>query len=173
MAPRKCKIDKKDMVENDVYDEEENSASFQDEVELELAFMQQFSVADFDNTARKEAEKEREIVYKKLRESIRFYDGPPLETESAKEKERIRLYEIQKEFNRASARRSKVRKMAKTRYLYWANIELEKMLEKSKKESNIENFYRTHYQKTVADAEENYKVLKNHVNGKTGNGNGY
>ena len=63
--------------------------------------------------------------------------------------------------------------MAKTRYLYWANIELEKMLEKSKKESNIENFYRTHYQKTVADAEENYKVLKNHVNGMTGNGNGY
>ena len=173
MAPRNSKIDKKEMVENDDYDEEENSASFQDEVEQELAFMQQFPVSDFDNTARKEAEIEREIVFKKLRESKRFYDGPPLETESAKETERLRLYEIQKEFNRASARRSKVRKMANTRYLYWANIELEKMLEKSKEESKIENFYRTHYQKSVADAEENYKVLKNHVNGMTGNGNGY
>ena len=65
MAPRNSKIDKKEMVENDDYDEEENSASFQDEVEQELAFMQQFPVSDFDNTARKEAEIEREIVFKK------------------------------------------------------------------------------------------------------------
>ena len=173
MAPRNSKIDKKEMVENDDYDEEENSASFQDEVELELAFMQQFPVSDFDNTARKEAEKEREIVIRKMRESKRVYNGPPLVTESAKKTERIRLNEIRKEINRASARRSKVRKMAKIRYLYWANIELEKMLEKSKEKLKIENFYRTHYQKSVADAEENYKVLKNHVNGMTGNGNGY
>ena len=161
------------MVEIDDYAEEEKTESFQEEVEQELAFLQQFLVSDFDNTARKEAEKEREIVIRKMRESKRFYNGPPLESESAKETERFRLNEIQKEFNRASARRSKVRKMANTRYLYWANIELEKMLEKSKEKSKIENFYRTHYQKSVADAEENYKVLKNHVNGMTGNGNGY
>ena len=146
MAPRNSKIDKKEMVEIDDYDEEENSASFQDEVEQELAFMQQFPVSDF---------------------------GPPLVTESAKETERLRLKEIRKEINRASARRSKVRKMAKIRYLYWANIELEKMLEKSKEKLNIENFYRTNYQKSVADAEENNKILKHHVNGMTGNGNGY
>ena len=85
----------------------------------------------------------------------------------------MRLDEIQKEFNRASARRSRVRKVAKVRYLYWANRKLEKMFEKSKEELKIENFYSANYKKSIADAEENNKILRNHVHGMTGNGNGY
>ena len=63
--------------------------------------------------------------------------------------------------------------MAKVRYLYWANRKLEKMFEKSKEELKIENFYSANYKKSIADAEENNKILRNQVHGKTGNGNGY
>ena len=152
---------------------EEKTKSFQDEVEQELAFMQGFPVSDFDNKARKEAEIEREIEIRKMRKSKRNYEGPPLVLESAKTAEKERLEEIRKEFNRASARRSRVRKVAKVRYLHWANRKLEKMFEKSKEELKIENFYSTNYKKSIADAEENNKILRNQVHGKTGNGNGY
>ena len=164
------------MVEVDDVDdfaEEEKTDSFQDEVENELAFLQQFPVTDPDNKARKEAEIEREIEIRKMRKSKRNYEGPPLVLESAKTAEKVRLDEIQKEFNRASARRSRVRRVAKVRYLHWANRKLEKMFEKSKEELKIENFYSTNYKKSIADAVENNKILRNQVHGKTGNGNGY
>ena len=167
MAPRKNKIAKNKMAE------EEKTKSFQDEVEQELAFMQGFPVTDFDNKARKEAEMEREIEIRKVRKSKRNYEGPPLVLESAKTAEKVRLDEIRKEFNRASARRSRVRKVANIRYLYWANRKLERMFEKSKEELNIENFYSINFKKSIADAEENNKILRNHVHGMTGNGNGY
>jgi len=173
MAPRNNKIAKNKMVEIDDYAEEEKTESFQDEVEQELVFLQKFPVSDLDNTARKEAEKERDIEIRKMRKSKRNYNGPPLVLESAKTAEKVRLDEIRKEFNRASARRSRVRKVAKVRYLYWANRKLEKMFEKSKEELKIENFYSANYKKSIADAEENNKILRNHVHGMTGNGNGY
>ena len=56
--------------------EEENAESFQAEVEKELVFLQSFPV--LDDKARKEAEKEREILMKKLRNSQREYNGQPL-----------------------------------------------------------------------------------------------
>ena len=93
--------------------------------------------------------------------------------ESAKKAENERLDTLRKEFNRASARRSRVRKMANIRYLYWANKKLEKMFEKAKVELNHEDFYRINFKKSIADAEENNKILRNHVHGMTGNGNGF
>ena len=173
MAPRNNKIAKNKMVEIDDYAEEEKTESFQDEVEQELAFLQKFPVSDLDNKARKEAEIEREIEIRKMRKSKRNYNGPPLVLESAKTAEKVRLDEIRKEFNRASARRSRVRKVAKVRYLHWANRKLEKMFEKSKEELKIENFYSTNYKKSITAAVENNKILRNQVHGKTGNGNGY
>ena len=167
MAPRENKIAKNKMAE------EEKTKSFQDEVEQELAFMQGFPVTDFDNKARKEAEMEREIEIKRLRKSKRKYEGPPLVTESAKTAEKARKNEIQKEFNRASARRSRVRKVAKVRYLHWANRKLEKMFEKSKEELKIENFYSTNYKKSITAAVETKKILRDQLHGKTGNGSGY
>ena len=93
--------------------------------------------------------------------------------ESAKKAEKERQDEIRKEFNRASARRSRVRKVANTRYLYWANRKLEKMFEKSKEELYRENFFSINLKKSIADAEENNKILRNHVHAMTGNGNGF
>ena len=174
MAPRNSKLSK--MVEADDVDEfaeEEKTDSFQDEVENELAFLQQFPVTDLDNKARKEAEIEREIVIRKMRKSKRDYNGPPLVSESDKEAERVRKDGIRKEFNRASARRSRVRKVANTRYFYWSNRKLEKMLEKSKEELYRENFFNTHIKKAIADAEENRNTLRSHVHTMTGNGNGF
>ena len=94
-------------------------------------------------------------------------------TESAKAAEKARKNEIQKEFNRASARRSRVRKVAKVRYLHWANRKLEKMFEKSKEELKIEDFYSTNYKKSITAAVETKKILRDQLHGKTGNGNGY
>ena len=161
------------MVEIDDYAKEENTESFQAEVEQELAFLQSFPVSDLDDKARKEAEKEREILIKKLRKSKREYNGPPLISESAKKAENDRLDALQKEFNRASARRSRVRKMANIRYLGWANKKLEKMFEKAKVDLTHEDFYHINLKESIADAEENNRKLRNHVHGKTGNGNGF
>ena len=176
MAHRNNKITKSKMVEVDDFDdfaEEEKSESFQDEVEQELAFLQQFPVTDLDNKARKEAEIIREIAIKKMRKSKRKYTGPPIVSESDKEAERARKDRIQKEFNRASARRSRVRRVANTRYFYWSNKKLEKMLEKSNEELYRENFLNTHIKKAIADAEENRNTLRNQVHTMTGNGNGF
>ena len=173
MAPRNNKITKNKMVEIDEFAEEEKTESFQDEVEQELAFLQQFPVTDLDNKARKEAEIVREIAIRKMRKSKRNYNGPPLVSESDKEAERVRKDGIRKEFNRASARRSRVRKVANTRYFYWSNKKLEKMLEKSKEELYRENFLNTHIKKAMSDAEENRNTLRNQVHTMTGNGNGF
>ena len=108
-----------------------------------------------------------------MRKSKRDYNGPPLVSESDKEAERVRKDGIRKEFNRASARRSRVRKVANTRYFYWSNRKLEKMLEKSKEELYRENFFNTHIKKAIADAEENRNTLRSHVHTMTGNGNGF
>ena len=108
-----------------------------------------------------------------MRKSKREYNGPPLVLESAKKAEKERLDKIRKEFNRASARRSRVRKVANTRYFYWSNRKLEKMLEKSKEELYRENFFNTHIKKAIADAEENRNTLRSHVHTMTGNGNGF
>ena len=93
--------------------------------------------------------------------------------ESAIQAENDRLIVLQKEFNKASARRSRVRKMANIKHLGWANRKLEKMFEKAKVELNHEDFYRINFKKSIADAEENNRKLRNHDHGKTGNGNGY
>ena len=77
--------------------EEEDTETFRAEVEKEFVFMKSFPV--LDDWARKEAEKEREILMKKLRKSKREYNGPPLILESAKKAENDRLDALQKEFN--------------------------------------------------------------------------
>ena len=161
------------MVEIDDYAEEENTESFEKEVELELAFLQSFPVSDLDDKARKEAEKEREISMKRLRKSQKEYNGPPLILESAKKAENDRLVALQKEFNRASARRSRVRKMANIKHLGWANRKLEKMFEKAKVDLVHEDFNHIKLRESIAEAEENNRKLRNHDHGKTGNGNGY
>ena len=173
MAPRNSKIIKNKMVEIDDYAEEENTESFGKEVELELAFLKSFPVSDLDNRARKEAEKEREILMKRVRKSQRKYNGPPLILESAKKAENDRLDALQKVLNRASARRSRVRKMANIKYLGWANRKLEKMYEKSKVDLVHEDFNHIKLRESIAEAEENNRKLRNHDHGKTGNGNGY
>ena len=131
--------------------------------------MQSFPV--LDDKARKEAEKEREILMKKLRKSQREYNGPPLILESAKKAENDRLVALQKEFNRASARRSRVRKMANIKYLGWANKKLEKMFEKAKVDLLHEDFNHIKLKESIADAEKNNRKLRNY--GKTGSGNGF
>ena len=80
----------------DEFAEEEKTDSFQEEVENELAFLQQFPVTDPGNKTRKEAEKVREIAIRRMRKSKRKYTGPPLD----KEAEKARKDKIQKEFNR-------------------------------------------------------------------------
>ena len=82
--------------------EEENTESFRAEVEKEFVFLKSFPV--LDDWARKEAEKEREILKKKLRNSQRKYNGPPLILDTAIQAENDRLTELQKEFNKTSAR---------------------------------------------------------------------
>ena len=120
--------------------------------------MQSFPV--LDDKARKEAEKEREILMKKLRKSQREYNGPPLILESAKKAENDRLDALQKVFNRASARRSRVRKMANIKYLGWANRKLEKMYEKSKVDLVHEDFNHFQLRESIAEAEENNRKLQ-------------
>ena len=168
MAPRQSKVCKSKMAEKA---EEENTESFRAEVEKEFVFLQSFPV--LDDRARKEAEKEREISMKRLRKSQRKYNGPPLILESAKKAENDRLDALQKVFNRASARRSRVRKMANIKYLGWANRKLEKMYEKSKVDLVHEDFNHIKLRESIAEAEENNRKLRNHDHGKTGNGNGY
>ena len=54
------------MVEIDDNAKEENTESFQAEVEQELAFLQSFPVSDLDDKARKEAEKEKRDLDEKV-----------------------------------------------------------------------------------------------------------
>ena len=170
MAPRNSKLSKMVKADNvDEFAEEEKTDSFQEEVENELAFLQQFPVTDPGNKTRKEAEKVREIAIRRMRKAKRKYTGPPLD----KEAEKARKDKIQREFNRASARRSRVRRVANTRYFYWSNRKLEKMLEKSNEDLYRENFLNTHIKKAIADAEENRNTLRNQVHTMTGNGNGF
>ena len=170
MAPRNSKLSKMVKADNvDEFAEEEKTDSFQEEVENELAFLQQFSVTDPGNKTRKEAEKVRDAAIRRMRKAKRKYTGPPLD----KEAEKARKDKIQREFNRASARRSRVRRVANTRYFYWSNKKLEKMLEKSNEELYRENFLNTHIKKAIADAEENRNTLKSHAHTMTGNGNGF
>jgi hypothetical protein len=109
--------------------EEENTESFRAEVEKEFVFLQSFPV--LDDGARKKAEKEREILKKKLRNSQRKYNGPPLILDTAIQAENDRQIELQKEFNKISARWSRIRKVANIKYLGWANTKLEKNVQES------------------------------------------
>ena len=92
--------------------EEENTESFRAEVEKEFVFLKSFPV--LDDWARKEAEKEREILKKKLRDSQREYKGPPLISDTAIQAESERLMNLQKDFNKIAARWSRIRKVANT-----------------------------------------------------------
>ena len=131
--------------------------------------MQSFPV--LDDKARKEAEKEREILMKKLRNLQRKYNGPPLILDTAIQAENDRLIELQNEFNKASARRSRVRKMANIKYLGWANKKLEKMFEKAKVDLVHEDFNHIKLKESIADAEKINRKIRNY--GKTGSGNGF
>ena len=169
MAPRNSKLSKMVKADNvDEFAEEEKTDSFQEEVENELAFLQQFPVTDPGNKTRKEAEKVREIAIRRMRKAKRKYTGPPLD----KEAEKARKDKIQKEFNRASARRSRVRRVANTRFLYWSNRMIEKMLVKSNGDLYRENFINTNIKKAIANAEEDRIKLRNQMETMTGNGNG-
>ena len=47
------------------------------------------------------------------------------------------------------------------------------MFEKAKVDLTHEDFYHINLKESIADAEENNRKLRNHVHGKTGNGNGF
>jgi hypothetical protein len=149
--------------------EEENTESFRAEVEKEFVFLQSFPV--LDDKARKEAEKEREILKKKLRNSQREYNGPPLILDTAIQAENDRQIELQKEINKISARWSRIRKVANIKYLGWANTKLEKMFKKAKVDLVHEDFNHIKLKESIADAEKNNRKLRNY--GKTGSGNGF
>ena len=104
MAPRKSKVCMSKMAEKA---KEEDTETFRAEVEKEFVFLKSFPV--LDDWARKEAEKEREILKKKLRDSQREYKGPPLNSSTARQAERKRLMKLRQNFNKVNARWSKVK----------------------------------------------------------------
>ena len=101
---------------------------------------------------------------------MRAYKGPILFSNEAREAEKERLRNLRKQFNRASARRSKIRREAEHHYQAWAHP----ILENKAKEADCElvelDLQQLDLKDTIALAMEKVKKLReNHVN-KTGNG---
>ena len=149
--------------------EEEDTETFRAEVEKEFAFMKSFPV--LDDWARKEAEKEREILKKKLRDSQREYKGPPLISDTAIQAESERLMNLQKDFNKIAARWSRIRQEANIKYLGWSNSKLEKMFKEAEEDLVHEDFNQIELKDSIANAEGNTMKFRNY--GKTGSGNGF
>jgi hypothetical protein len=149
--------------------EEENTETFRAEVEKEFVFLKSFPV--LDDWARKEAEKEREILKKKLRDLQREYNGPPLISDTAIQAENDRLMKLQKEFNKIAARWSRIRQEANIKYLGWSNPKLENMFKEAKEDLVHEDFNHIELKDSIANAEGNNMKFRNY--GKTGSGNGF
>ena len=94
------------------YPTEVYSLDFQAEVEAELDFLKKFPI--MDQTERIKAENLRKIERAERRKELRKYKGPPIVSDEAMEAENKRLHDLRKQFNKESARWSKVYLKLKT-----------------------------------------------------------
>ena len=104
---------------------EEASLQFRAEVEAEVDFLKTFPI--LDQSARKTAENDRENLQSKWRAEMRAYKGPLLFSNEARKAEKDRQKKLRKQFNRASARWSKIKRVANYTYQKWSNPILENM----------------------------------------------
>ena len=73
------------------------------------------SIPILDDSAREKAEKDRKTLSKKLRASQRAYKGPLLFSDTARQAEKNRKKKLRRDFNKADARWSKVKREANIR----------------------------------------------------------
>ena len=147
---------------------EETVLQFREEVEAEVDFLKTFPI--MDNSARKMAEKVRENQRAEKRAEMRAHKGPILFSKEAKKAEKERLRNLRKQFNRASARRSKIRREAEYLYQAWANPILEDMTKKADCEIIELDLQQLELKDTIALAMEKIKKFREKSDNKTGNG---
>ena len=88
-------------------------------MDAEVDFLKGFPI--MDDLARNKAKKARDKRQKDLRAEIRAYKGPMLFSDEDREAEQKRKDNLRIQFNRASARRSKIRREAEQLYQAWAH----------------------------------------------------
>ena len=150
------------------YPTEVYSLDFQAEVEAELDFLKKFPI--MDQTERIKAENLRKIERAERRKDLRKYKGPPIVSDEAIEAEKERLDDLRKQFNRESARWSKVKREAEIAYQEWLNPILIKMSD----EADLEMFDLVYDKVKLRDSitklyEKNREIHASHSgNGSTG-----
>ena len=148
---------------------------FRAEVNAEVDFLKGFPI--MDDLARNEAKKARDKRQKELRAEMRAYKGPILFSDEAREAERKRKDNLRIQFNRASARRSKIRREAEQHYQAWAHPILVNKAKDADSELVELDLQQLDLKDTIALAMEKMRKLReNHANktrnGGTGSGSG-
>ena len=141
---------------------------FRAEVNEEVDFLKGFPI--MDDLARDEAKKARDKCQKELRAEMRAHKGPTLTSDEDRETERKRKDSLRIQFNRASARRSKIRRAAKQLFQAWAHPILVNKAKDADSELVELDLEQLDLKDSIELAMEKLKKLReNHAN-KTGNG---
>ena len=112
----------------------------------------------------------RKIERAERRKELRKYKGPPIVSDEAMEAENKRLHDLRKQFNKESARWSKVKREAEIAYQEWLNPILMKMSD----EADLEMFDLVYDKVKLRDSitklyEKNREIHASHSgNGSTG-----
>ena len=141
---------------------------FKAEVNEEVAFLKGFPVED--DLARDEAKKARDKRQKDLRAEMRAHKGPTLTSDEDIETERIRKDILRIQFNRASARRSKIRRAAKQLFQAWANPILVNKAKDADTELVELDLEQLELKDSIKLAMENLKKIRENHATTTGNG---
>ena len=126
------------------------------------------SIPILDDSAREKAEKDRKTLSKKLRASQRAYKGPLLFSDTARQAEKNRKKKLRRDFNKADARWSKVKREANIIYFGWSSSKLEKMSQEAKWDILNQDLAQIELKDSIAVAEGN--IEKFCENRRTGNG---
>ena len=145
---------------------EDATKLFWADLENEVNFMKSFPI--LDDSAREKAEKDRKTLNKKMRASQRAYKGPLLFSDTARQAEKNRKKKLRRDFNKADARWSKVKREANIIYFGWSNSKLEKMSQEAKWDILNQDLAQIELKDSIAVAEGN--IEKFCENRRTGNG---